>query len=52
MFFNILNEDSRRILIDASQLYEAYLDVARELHKYRGGMKWIKRNGKELSMPK
>ena len=47
MYFNILDDNSRRILIDASQLYQTYLQVSREYSKYRGGMKWITRNGKE-----
>ncbi len=47
MYFSALDENSRRILIDISQVYETYLDVVSELQKYRGGMKWIKRSGKE-----
>lgn len=47
MYISILDENSRRILIDASQLYQTYLETADEYRKYRGGMKWIKRSGKE-----
>lgn len=47
MYFNVLDENSRRIYVDISQVYEAYLDVMSKLEKYKGGMKWIKRNGKE-----
>lgn len=47
MIINSLDNDSRRILIDASQVYEVYLEVDRQYRDYKGSMKWIKRNGKE-----
>ena len=47
MYISPLDENARRILIDASQLYKACLEVDKEYRKYRGGMKWIKRNGRE-----
>ena len=47
MYISPLDENARRILIDISQLYKACLDVDDEYRKYRGGMKWIKRSGRE-----
>lgn len=47
MNINEINENSRRILIDVSQLYEAYLAVDSEYRGYRGTMRWKKVNGKE-----
>ena len=47
MNINEINENSRRILIDVSQLYEAYLAVDSEFRSYRGSMRWKKVSGKE-----
>ncbi|MCY4153928.1 MAG: nucleotidyltransferase domain-containing protein [Gammaproteobacteria bacterium] len=47
MNINEINENSRRILIDVAQLYEAYLAVDSEFRSYRGSMRWKKVNGKE-----
>ena len=47
MNFNEINENSRRILIDVSQLYDAYLSVDSDFRSYRGSMRWKKVNGKE-----
>jgi len=42
--FNLkgLNEDQRRIFIDAVQLYEAYLNARDKALSYAGGMSWKK----------
>ena len=42
-----LNENQRRIFIDAVQLHEAYMDVFFKSRSYRGGMHWKKVKGKE-----
>lgn len=47
MIINSLDNNSRRLLIDASQVYEAYLETDRQYRSYRGSLKWIKRNGQE-----
>ena len=47
MNINEINENSRRILIDVSQLYEVYLAVDSEFRSYRGTMRWKKVSGKE-----
>ena len=47
MNINKINENSRRILIDVSQLYEAYLALDSEFRSYRGSMRWNKVSGKE-----
>lgn len=47
MNINEINENSRRILIDVSQLYEAYLSTDSEYRGYRGTMRWKKVSGKE-----
>jgi len=42
-----MNDDQRRIYIDAAQLHEAYLDAFSKSGAYRGGMHWKKSKGKE-----
>jgi hypothetical protein len=42
-----MNDDQRRIYIDAAQLYEAYMDAFTKSRAYRGGMHWKKVKGKE-----
>jgi hypothetical protein len=45
--FHILNDNQRRIYIDAVQLYEAYLAAYHKGRAYRGGMHWKKAKGRE-----
>ncbi len=47
MYFSILNNNARRIYIDITQQYEAYLNIVEKMKKFQGGMKWIKRGEKE-----
>jgi hypothetical protein len=47
MFFSVLNDNARRIYIDITQQYEAYLDIVEQMKTFQGGMKWIKREEKE-----
>lgn len=47
MNINEINENSRRILIDVSQLYQVFLDTDSEFRKHRGTMRWKKVNRKE-----
>ena len=42
-----MNDDQRRIYIDAAQLHEAYMDAFTKNLVYRGGMHWKKVKGKE-----
>ena len=42
-----MNDDQRRIYIDATQLHEAYMDTFIKSRAYRGGMHWKKVKGKE-----
>lgn len=42
-----MNDDQRRIYIDAAQLHEAYMDAYTRSSAYRGGMHWKKAKGKE-----
>ena len=42
-----MNDDQRRIYIDAAQLHEAYMDDFTKSRAYRGGMHWKKAKGKE-----
>jgi hypothetical protein len=42
-----MNDDQRRITIDAAQLHEAYMDAFTKSRAYRGGMHWKKAKGKE-----
>ncbi len=42
-----INENARRILIDVSQLYEAYLAADSQFRSHRGSMRWKKVNGKD-----
>jgi len=42
-----MNDDQRRITIDAAQLHEAYMDAFTKSRAYRGGMHWKKARGKE-----
>lgn len=42
-----MNDDQRRIYIDAAQLHEAYMDAFTKSRAYRGGMHWKKVKGKE-----
>lgn len=42
-----MNDDQRRIYIDAAQLHEAYMDAFFKSRAYRGGMHWKKAKGKE-----
>ncbi len=42
-----MNDDQRRIYIDAAQLHEAYMDAFIKSRAYRGGMHWKKAKGKE-----
>jgi hypothetical protein len=42
-----MNDDQRRIYIDAAQLHEAYMDAYTKSRAYRGGMHWKKAKGKE-----
>ena len=39
--------DQRRILVDATQLHHAYLEVAAKSRGYRGGMHWKKVKGRD-----
>jgi hypothetical protein len=42
-----LDDNQRRILIDAAQLHEAFMDAFMKSRTYRGGMHWKKAKGKE-----
>ena len=42
-----INDDQRRIYIDAAQLHEAYTDAFTKSLAYRGGMHWKTAKGKE-----
>jgi hypothetical protein len=42
-----MNDDQRRIYIDAAQLHEAYINTFSKSLKYRGGMHWKRAKGKE-----
>jgi hypothetical protein len=42
-----MNDDQRRIYIDAAQLHEAYMDAFTKSRACRGGMHWKKVKGKE-----
>lgn len=44
MDYRPLDNEARRILIDATQAYEAYLDAMQKANHYVGGMRW-KRTG-------
>ena len=41
------SDNQRRIFIDTTQLYEAYIAAFRESRSYRGGMHWKKSKGKD-----
>ncbi len=41
------NEEQRRVLVDAWQLWEAFLDLKREEQSLRGGLTWKRVGGKE-----
>jgi hypothetical protein len=47
MVFQELSDNQRRVYIDTSQLYEAYLSAYRKGRSYRGGMHWKKAKGRE-----
>jgi hypothetical protein len=42
-----MNDDQRRIYVDAAQLHEAYMDAFTKSRAYRGGMHWKKVKGKQ-----
>jgi len=42
-----MNDDQRRIYVDAAQLHEAYMDAFSKSRAYRGGMHWKKVKGKQ-----
>ena len=46
MVFNEMNDNQRRIFIDAAQLYEAFMAVHHKSRAYRGGMHWKKAKGR------
>jgi hypothetical protein len=47
MIFNELNDNQRRIFIDAVQLYEAFMAAYHKSRSYRGGMHWKKAKGRK-----
>ena len=47
MIFKELNDNQRRIFIDAVQLYEAFTATYHKSRSYRGGMHWKKAKGRE-----
>lgn len=47
MIIRPIEAEARRILVDASQVYGVYRDTRDALREYRGGMKWIRRRGRE-----
>ena len=42
-----MNDDQRRIYIDAAQLHEVYMDAFTKSRAYRGGMHWKKVKDKQ-----
>ena len=42
-----LNEEQRRVLVDAWQLWEAFLELKREEQSLKGGLTWKRVKGKE-----
>ena len=47
MNFSEMDGDTRRILIDTTQVYEAFLQTLEDARRYRGGMRWKKTAGKD-----
>ncbi len=47
MILSEMNDSQRRVFIDATQLYEAYIETFRKSRSYRGGMHWKKSKDKE-----
>jgi len=47
MLITELSDNQRRVYIDTSQIYEAFIDAFRKSQSYRGGMHWKKAKGKE-----
>ena len=46
MIFSEMSDNQRRVYIDATQLYEAYVETFRKNRSYRGGMHWKKSKDK------
>jgi len=42
-----MSDNQRRVFIDTTQVYEAYVAAFRESRSYRGGMHWKKSKGRE-----
>lgn len=47
MSFYELNNNQRRVFIDTAQVYEAYRDILKKEHAYKGGMHWKKAKDRE-----
>ena len=47
MSFYELNNNQRRVFIDTAQIYEAYRDILKKEHAYKGGMHWKKAKDRE-----
>jgi hypothetical protein len=47
MVYTELSDNQRRVYIDTSQIYEAFIDAFRKSQSYSGGMHWKKAKGKE-----
>ncbi len=45
--FREMNDNQRRVYIDAVQLYEAFISVYQKSRSYRGGMHWKKAKGRQ-----
>jgi hypothetical protein len=47
LIFKVLSDTQRRFYVDASQVFEAFLEAEDRVQSYRGGMHWKKSKGRE-----
>ena len=45
--FREMNDNQRRVYIDAVQLYDAFISVYQKSRSYSGGMHWKKAKGRQ-----